>query len=136
MERLKPPAPQSMSTLVFIPPAVTMTSREIAVTAPKALFVDNYVSSTGNKGFREVCKLLRANEREFGAWLHAEGITYRLAGERTALQRHVDAGRFVTKAGTTGAGGHAYNQLKFTPKGVAWIAGEWAKHQVRKGGAT
>ena len=103
---------------------------------PAVEFVDDYVTSTGNKGFRELCKLLQVNEREFSAWLDAAGITYRLAGERTAYQRHVNAGRFVTKTGTTGEGGHAYNQLKFTPAGVTWIAGEWAKYQVQdQGGA-
>lgn len=103
---------------------------QLAVAAPKVQFVDSYVTSTGNKGFREVCKLLKANEREFSTWLDSSGITYRLACERTAHQCHVDAGRFVTKAGTSGDTGHAYNQLKFTPKGVAWIAGEWAKRHV------
>lgn len=103
---------------------------QLAVAAPKVQFVDSYVTSTGNKGFREVCKLLKANEREFSAWLDSSGITYRLACERTAYQCHVDAGRFVTKAGTSNDTGHAYNQLKFTPKGVAWVAGEWAKCHV------
>lgn len=100
----------------------------LAVAAPKVQFVDHYVTSTGNKGFREVCKLLKANERAFGAWLDSSGITYRIACERTAYQYHVDAGRFVTKAGTGSDTCHADNQL--TPKGVAWIAGEWAKRHV------
>jgi phage antirepressor YoqD-like protein len=92
----------------------------------------NYVDSTGLKGFREVAKLLCANEREFSAWLDASGITYRLAGERTAHKQHELAGRFVTKAGTTGEGGHSFTQLKFTAKGVSWIVGEWAKHKIKE----
>jgi phage antirepressor YoqD-like protein len=41
-------------------------------------------------------------------------------------------GRFVIKAGVSRTSEHAYNTAKFTPKGVEWIAGEWAKHQVRQ----
>ena len=26
---------------------------------------------------------------------------------------------------------HAYTSTKFTAKGVDWIAGEWARHQLR-----
>ncbi|RYF49333.1 MAG: phage regulatory protein/antirepressor Ant [Cytophagaceae bacterium] len=109
---------------------------QLAVAAPKVQFVDSYVTSAGSKGFREVCKLLKANEHEFSAWLDSSRITYSLARERTAYQCHVDAGRFVTKAGTSSGTGHAYNQLKFTPKGVLWIAGLWAKHQIQRQGGT
>ena len=41
-----------------------------------------------------------------------------------------DAGRFEVKTGKSD-GGHAFNRCMFTPKGVEWIAGEWAKHQIR-----
>lgn len=103
---------------------------QLAAAAPKVQFVDDYVTSTGNKGFREVCKLLKANERAFGPWLESAGIMYRLAGERMPYADHLRAGRFVVKAGTAEESGHTFNQAKFTPKGVAWIAGEWAKHQL------
>src|SRR5690625_4106329 len=35
---------------------------QLAIAAPKAEFVDKYVESTGLKGFRQVAKLLKANE--------------------------------------------------------------------------
>jgi len=127
--------PQSLSEALRLAADIAERKAEaeaaLAVAAPKVQFVDNYVTSTGNRGFREVCKLLKLNEREFSAWLDSSRVTYRLAGERTAYQCHVDAGRFVIKAGTSGDTGHAYNQLKFTPKGIAWIAGEWAKRNVQ-----
>lgn len=97
---------------------------------PKVDFHDRYAVSTGNKGVREVAKLLRANERVFIAWLTREdGPMYRLAGALTPKAPHLDAGRFAVKAGTAehGESSHAYNQAKFTPKGVTWIAGEWGK---------
>jgi len=103
----------------------------LAIAAPKAEFVDRYVETdSGAKGFRQVAKLLKANEHEFRAWLQDQKVMYRLGGEWTAYQNHIDAGRFVVKTGVATNSEHAFNTTKFTPKGVQWIAGEWAKHQV------
>lgn len=102
----------------------------IALAAPKVEFVDRYVASTGNKGFRQVAKLLKAKENEFRAYLSVNKILYRLGGEWAPYQCHIDAGRFEVSTGT--ANEHAYNAARFTPKGVEWIAGLWAVHQLRK----
>lgn len=89
--------------------------------APKVEFVDKYVSSdTGNKGFRQVAKLLKVKENWFREFLIDNKIMYRLGGEWMPHQNHIDAGRFEVKAGTKND--HAYNTAKFTPKGVQWIA--------------
>lgn len=101
----------------------------LAIAAPKVAFVDRYVESTGNKGFREVCKLLKANENRFREFLIDEKIMYRLGGTLTPMAQHLDAGRFEVKTGSSDEG-HTFNQSKFTPKGVNWIAGEWAKYQL------
>lgn len=101
----------------------------IALAAPKVEFVDRYVASTGNKGFRQVAKLLKAKENEFRAYLSVNKILYRLGGEWAPYQCHIDAGRFEVSTGT--ANEHAYNAARFTPKGVEWIAGLWAVHQLR-----
>lgn len=102
----------------------------IALAAPKVEFVDRYVASTGNKGFRQVAKLLKAKENEFRAYLSVNKILYRLGGEWAPYQCHIDAGRFEVSTGT--ANEHAYNAARFTPKGVEWIAGLWAVHQLKK----
>lgn len=102
---------------------------QLAAAAPAVEFVERYADSTGTKGFREVAKLLRANESAFRDFLLDQKIMYRLAGALTPHAQHMDAGRFCVKAGTAGTG-HAFNSARFTPKGVTWIAGEWAKHQV------
>jgi len=102
----------------------------LAAAAPAVEFVERYADSTGTKGFREVAKLLRANESEFREFLVNQKIMYRLNGALTPHAPHMDAGRFCVKAGTAQVSGHAYNAARFTPKGVTWIAGEWAKHQV------
>lgn len=109
---------------------VEKQSEQLAIAAPKVEFVDRYVASTGNKGFRQVAKLLKAKENEFRAYLSINKILYRLGGEWAPYQCHIDAGRFEVSTGT--ANEHAYNAARFTPKGVEWIAGLWAVHQLRK----
>lgn len=102
----------------------------LALAAPKVDFVDRYVQADGAKGFREVAKLLRANEHAFREFLASRRIMYRLGDAWTAHSNHIEAGRFVVKTGVATRNDHAFATTKFTPKGVEWIAGEWAKHQL------
>ena len=96
---------------------------------PAVEFVERYVAAdSGSKGFRQVAKMLKANEAHFRAFLLEKRITYTLGGERMPYQHHTDAGRFEVKTGV--AGDHVFNQAKFTAKGVNWIAGLWAQHQL------
>ncbi len=96
---------------------------------PAVEFVERYVSAdSGSKGFRQVAKMLRANERDFREFLNTKKVMYRLGGEWMPYQHHTDAGRFEVKTGV--AGEHAFNQAKFTAKGVNWIAGLWAQYQL------
>lgn len=102
---------------------------QLALAAPKVEFVDRYVESTGAKGFRQVCKLLGANESRFREFLLDNKIMYRLGGEWVPHAQHQDTGRFEVKTGASGSG-HAFNQAKFTPKGVQWVAGLWIRAQA------
>lgn len=104
----------------------------LALAAPKVEFVDRFASAeTGAMGFRQVCKLLRANEEHFRAFLLDNKVMYHLGGRLTPLAQHLDAGRFVVKAGHAQHSDHAFTQAKFTSKGVTWIAGLWGQHQAR-----
>ncbi len=103
----------------------------LAIAAPKAEFVDRYVDGSGLKGFRQVAKLLGAKENELREFLVDSKIQYRLGGEWCAYQNHIDAGRFQVRTGTSSHSDHVYNEAKFTPKGVAWLAGLWAQHNLR-----
>ncbi|MGL4297376.1 MAG: phage antirepressor KilAC domain-containing protein [Aestuariivirga sp.] len=105
---------------------------QLAIAAPKVAFVDGYVEATGLKGFREVAKLLKANEARLREFLIDRKIMYRLNGEWVAYQPHIDAGRFEVKTGKSDRSGHAFNRSMFTPKGVEWIAGEWAKRGIQQ----
>lgn len=102
----------------------------LALAAPKVDFVDRYVQAEGLKGFREVAKLLKVNEAEFSQFLQDHKVMYRLAGRMTPYQCHIDAGRFVVRAGVSAHNAHAFTAVKFTPKGIQWTAGELAKHKL------
>lgn len=103
---------------------------QLAQAAPKVEYVDRYVAANGAMGFRQVAKLLNAKEPEFRAFLEDSKILYRLGGVLTPYQNHIEAGRFAIKTGVSQLTEHAYAQARFTPKGVNWVAGEWAKHLV------
>ena len=106
-------------------------AQQLALAAPKVAFVDKYVQATGLFTFREVAKLLKANEARFREFLIDSKVMYYLGKKLTAYKNHEDAGRFAVKTDTA-KNGHDYRQTFFTPKGVHWVAGQWAKHQVRE----
>ena len=105
--------------------------KKLALAAPKVAFVDKYVQATGLFTFREVAKLLKANEARFREFLIDSKVMYYLGKKLTAYKNHEDAGRFAVKTDTA-KNGHDYRQTFFTPKGVHWVAGQWAKHQERE----
>lgn len=102
----------------------------LAIAAPKAAFVDQYVDNTGSMSFRQAAKLLKANERRFRQLLLDKGVMYYLSGTLTPYQHHIDAGRFQVKTGTSERNQHAFTQTRFTPKGMQWVAGLWAAYQM------
>ena len=134
----KKPAPAELSRLQILEMAMESERERVALAAqveaakPAVEFVQRYADSTGTKGFRQVAKLLGANENLFREFLIEQKILYRLNGELTPHSQHIDAGRFCVKAGTAQNSGHAFNSARFTPKGVPWVAGEWAKWQLKQ----
>ncbi len=103
---------------------------KLAIAAPKAEFVDSYVEASGSMGFREVAKLLKVRETDFRLLLLEAGVMYRLAGKMTPYAQHLDAGRFTIKTGEAD-NGHAFTQVKFTPKGIQWVAGLLADKRMK-----
>lgn len=102
---------------------------------PAVQFVESYVHAEGLMGFRQVVKLLQANERHFKQMLLDKGVMYYLGGVLTPKAPHIEAGRFEVKTGTSEHNDHAFTQAKFTPKGVQWVAGLWAAHRISGGEA-
>ena len=103
---------------------------QLELQAPKVAFVDKYVAGNGNKTFRQVAKLLGANERKFRDFLEKKEIMYNLNGEWLAYANHITAKRFAINTGIS-ENGHTFTRSLFTPKGVEWTAGEWAKFNLR-----
>lgn len=134
--RNQPKVPQSFSEALRLAAELEeqkqRLSEELAVAAPKAEFVDRYVTATGSMTFRQVAKLLNAKEPEFAMFLIENGIMYRLNRVLTPKSKHIEAGRFEVKTGTTNQTNYAFNQSRFTAKGVRWIGGLWAEH-IAKG---
>jgi phage antirepressor YoqD-like protein/predicted transcriptional regulator len=100
---------------------IEQQAQQLAIAAPKVEFVDRYVESTGLKGFRQVAKLLGIKENLFRAFLSDQKIMYQISGEWVPYANHIDAGRFEVKTGAS-EGGHAFNQAKFTSKGIEYVA--------------
>jgi phage antirepressor YoqD-like protein len=112
--------------------AETIEAQQLRIEAqkPAVEFVGRYVEATGLKGFRQVAKLLNVKEPAFREFLTRHKIMYHLGGEWVAYSQHIEAGRFVMKAGVSEGTGHAFNASKFTPKGVEWIAGLMASENA------
>lgn len=91
---------------------------------PAVEFVESYVHADGLMGFRQVAKLLGANERKFRQMLLDRGVMYYLAGVLTPMAPHIKAGRFEVKTGEAD-NGHAFTAAKFTPKGVEYVSRLW-----------
>lgn len=100
--------------------------KKLELAQPAVQFVERYVQSTGNLGFRQLCKLLKAKENDFRAFLQDQRIMYRLGGDWVPYASHIDYGRFHVTTGT-GDNDHNFTSAKFTPKGVEWVAKLWAE---------
>ncbi|TGB74152.1 phage regulatory protein/antirepressor Ant [Escherichia sp. E4694] len=131
----KPAIPQSFSEALRLAADLEeqkqRLSEELAVAAPKAEFVDRYVTATGSMTFRQVAKLLHAKEPEFRLFLLDSHIMYRLNNVLTPYHQHTEAGRFEVKTGTTNASNYAFSQSRFTAKGVKWIGGLWVEYLAK-----
>ena len=129
----KPAIPQTYAAALLEAGRLAMeleqAEAQLAIAAPKAEFVDRYVDATGTYGFRQVAKMLSVKENWFSDFLIEKEIMYRLGGKLTAHSDHLDAGRFVARAGVA-KNEHAFTECRFTAKGVEWVAGEIAKHKA------
>ncbi|MBW5877493.1 phage antirepressor KilAC domain-containing protein [Yersinia enterocolitica] len=128
--RIPQSLPEALRLAADLAEQKAQLENKLAIAAPKADFVDNYVNASGSFGFREACKLLKAKEPEFRAFLIASNVMYVLGGKMTPRAQHIDSGRFTVKTGENLNNGHAFTQAKFTPKGIQWIAGLWASWQL------
>lgn len=90
-------------------------------------FVGRFVDAESTHSLREVAKILDAKEREFIDWLRAQGIIFKQGKYWLPFAKYQHAGYFTIKVGELN--GRTFEQMKFTPKGLEWIAARW----LRKG---
>lgn len=132
--RAAPAVPQTMAAALRLAAdqaeQIEQQQAALAAAAPAVEFVDRYVDATGLTGFRQACKVLKIKENIFREFLLEKGIVYRLGRELAPRAEHLNAGRFEVKAGVSAKNEHAFNSMRFTPKGLSWVAGEFAKHQL------
>ncbi|MGL4467065.1 MAG: phage antirepressor KilAC domain-containing protein [Plesiomonas shigelloides] len=133
-DQAKPQVPQTYAAALLEAGRLAMeleqSQQQLAIAAPKAEFVDRYMSAPETFGFRQVAKKLHMKENELRDFLLDNRVMYYLSGCLTAYANHVDAGRFEQVSGVAG-NDHAYTQSKFTTKGVEWLAGEIAKSKLK-----
>ena len=96
---------------------------KIEASRPAVEFVAKFVEASATQPLRAVAKVLKVNERAFVAKLIEECILYRLAGKLMPASQHMDAGRFEVKE-IVAKNDHATTQMRFTTRGVEWIAGK------------
>jgi len=87
---------------------------------PAVEFLERYVETRSTKSLREVAKVLGVKEREFITRLIDERILFRQSGSLLPFADYHHKGYFTVKTGESN--GHAYQQTRFTPEGVAWIS--------------
>lgn len=117
-----PSYPEALRLAADLSEKATHLENLLVAAAPKVDFVNRFVISNGNMGFREVAKLMNVKETVLRQFLNDNGIMYVLAGNWTPYAKHIEAGRFTVKTGESTSNGHAFTQAKFTPKGVEWLA--------------
>lgn len=96
-------------------------SDKLEAARPAVEFVERFVENATTQPLRAVAKVLKVKERAFVDALLDHGILYRLAGKLTPAAAHMDAGRFEVKE-IVAKNGRAATQMRFTTKGVEWIA--------------
>jgi len=91
---------------------------------PAVEFVDQYVKTDSSKTISEVAKLLKAGQKVFFAWLDIDGIIFKRGD--TWLPKARYAKYFDVKTGLTiSKNPKNFNQTRFNPAGVVWIAKKW-----------
>ncbi|MGP4843342.1 BRO family protein [Marinobacter sp. 1Y8] len=94
--------------------------RQIEESRPAVEFVERFVESRSAKSLREVAKVLGFKERDFITRLVDERILFRQSGSLLPFAQYHHRGYFEVKTGESQ--GHAYQQTRFTPEGIAWVA--------------
>lgn len=117
---------QALRQLADSEEAKEKLAMQLQAQAPAVAFVERYVEARSSKAISDVAKLLGAKPHQFFAWLDESSIIFKRAGNWLPHSAH--AKMFDVKTGEKN--GHAYMQSRFTPEGIEWIAGRWARRNA------
>lgn len=104
---------------------VEKQAEQLAIAAPKVAFVDNYVDAGGSKSLRETAKILRMPERAMIETLIRDRVLYRQSGNLLPYSERQKSGLFTVKTGQAETL-HAFTQTRVTPRGLSWLAQNYA----------
>jgi phage antirepressor YoqD-like protein len=125
----QPAIPQSYAAALLEAGRLAMeleqAQQQLQEAAPAVAFMDRYVEAKSTKAIREVAKVLGIRERQFIEYLEQNRIMYRIGRDLVPYAQYQHRGLFEVKTGETH--GHAWQQTRFTPEGVAWIASRITK---------
>ena len=112
--------------------AETIEAQALQITAatPAIEFVAKHAATDGLSTFRQVAKLIGANEVDLRAFLVEVKAMYRLNEQWAPYASQIDSGRMVVKV-VEDAKGKPRNQSLFTSKGVQWVAGAFAQFGLK-----
>lgn len=102
---------------------IEQQAAQIEAAAPAVAFVDRFVEAKSSKCLSDVAKLLGWKPQAFIAKLNADAVIFKRGGCWLPFQSHIDMDRFEVKTGE--ASGHAFQQTRVTPAGVAWLANRY-----------
>lgn len=125
----KPAIPKSYAAALLEAGRLAMeleqAQQQLQEAAPAVAFMDRYVEAKSTKAIREVAKVLNIPERRFTDYLEQHRIMFRMGKSLVPYAQYQHRGLFEVKTGETH--GHAWQQTRFTPEGVAWIASRITK---------
>lgn len=112
--------PEALRLAADLADKVQEQMMQLEAQRPAVEFVERYVEARSTKSLREVAKVLGLKEREFIQRLENEQILFRQSGNLLPFAQYQHRGLFDVKTGESN--GHAFQQTRFTPEGIAWIA--------------
>jgi phage antirepressor YoqD-like protein len=93
---------------------------QLEAAKPSGEFVQKYAEAESTRCLGDVAKVLGHKPHSFSKMLASDEVIFKRDGLWIPTQAHIDAGRFVVRAGVRH--GFAFNQIRVTPKGVVWLA--------------
>jgi phage antirepressor YoqD-like protein len=104
---------------------IEQQAQQLQLAAPAVQFVERYVEAKSSKSLSDVAKVLGWKPQAFIKQLADEKVIFKRGGSWLPFQDQIDAERFTVNTGESN--GHAFNQTRVEPKGVAWLAKKYGK---------